>query len=41
MISVFNKPFILAMTVTGDRSMQLREASGRPAWAVGDDWHIR
>jgi hypothetical protein len=40
MISVFNKPFLLAMAVTGDRSMQLREANGRPAWAAGDDWHI-
>ena len=40
LISVLNKPFLLAMEVTGDRSMKLREASGRPAWAVGDDWHI-
>ena len=39
LISVLNKSFLLAMKVTGDRSMQLREASGRPAWAVGDDWH--
>ena len=35
-----NKPFLLAMDVSGDRTMKLREASGRPAWAVGDDWHI-
>ena len=40
LISVLNKPFLLAMEVTGDRPMKLREASGRPAWAVGDDWHI-
>ena len=39
-ISVLRKPFILAMEVQGDRTMKLREASGRPAWAVGDDWHI-
>jgi hypothetical protein len=40
LISVLGKPFLLAMEVTGDRSMKLRETNGRPAWAVGDDWHI-
>ena len=40
LLSVLNKPFILAMEVEGDRTMKLREANGRPAWAVGDDWHI-
>jgi hypothetical protein len=40
LISVLNKPFLLATEVTGDRTMKLREASGRPAWALGDDWHI-
>jgi hypothetical protein len=40
-ISIQGKPFILAMQVTGDRTMKLREASGRPAWAAGEDWHIR
>ena len=40
-ISIQGKPFILAMEVTGDRTMKLREASGRPAWALGEDWHIR
>ncbi len=40
LISILGKPFILAMEVEGDRTMKLREASGRPAWAVGDDWHI-
>jgi hypothetical protein len=40
-ISILNRPFILAMEVTGDRTMKLREASGRPAWAVGEDWHVR
>jgi hypothetical protein len=40
LVSVLGKPFLLAMEVKGDRTMKLREASGRPAWAVGDDWHI-
>ncbi len=40
LISVLNKPFLLAMEVAGDRAMKLREANGRPAWAAGDDWHI-
>jgi hypothetical protein len=40
LISVLGKPFLLAMEVEGDRSMKLRDRSGRPAWAVGDDWHI-
>jgi hypothetical protein len=41
LISVLGKPFILAMEVAGDRTMKLRDADGRPAWAVGDDWHVR
>jgi hypothetical protein len=41
LLSVLNKPFILAMEVEGDRTMKLREANGRPAWAVGEDWHVR
>ena len=40
LLSILNKPFILAMEVEGDRNMKLREANGRPAWAVGEDWHI-
>jgi hypothetical protein len=40
-ISIIGKPFILVMEVSGDRTMKLREASGRPAWAVGEDWHVR
>ena len=40
LISILGKTFILAIKVEGDRTMKLREASGRPAWAVGDDWHI-
>jgi hypothetical protein len=40
LISVLGKPFLLAMEMIGDRSMKLRDGSGRPAWAVGDDWHI-
>jgi hypothetical protein len=41
LISILGKPFILAMEVTGDRTMKLREASGRPAWAMGENWHVR
>ncbi len=40
MISVLNKPFLLAMEVTSDRTMKLWEVNGRRAWALGDDWHI-
>lgn len=40
LISVMGKPFLLAMEVQGDRTMKLRAANGRPAWAAGDDWHI-
>jgi hypothetical protein len=40
LISVINKPFLLVTEVVGDRTMKLRAASGRPAWAVGEDWHI-
>ena len=40
LISILGKPFILAMKVEGDRTMHLREASGRPAWAEGEDWHV-
>ncbi len=41
LVSIPGKPFIVAMEVTGDRTMKLRQASGRPAWAVGEDWHVR
>ena len=41
LISVLGRPFLLAMEVQGDSTMKLREASGRPAWAVGEDWHVR
>jgi hypothetical protein len=41
MISVLGKPFILAMELEGDRTMKLRAANGRPAWAEGEDWHVR
>jgi len=41
MISVLGRPFILAMEVEGDRTMKLRATDGRPAWAVGEDWHVR
>jgi hypothetical protein len=40
LISVINKPFLLVTEVTGDRTMKLREANGRPLWAVGEDWHV-
>ncbi len=40
LISVLGKPFILVMKVEGDRTMKLRAANGRPAWAVGEDWHV-
>jgi len=41
LLSILGKPFILAMEVEGDRTMKLREANGQPAWAVGEDWHVR
>jgi hypothetical protein len=41
LISILNNPFILATEVNGDRTMKLREPSGRPAWAVGEDWHVQ
>jgi hypothetical protein len=41
MIFIMNKPFILATEVAGDRTMKLRDSSGRPVWAEGDDWHVR
>jgi hypothetical protein len=40
LISVINKPFLLVTEVAGDRTMKLREANGRPAWATGEDWHV-
>lgn len=40
-ISILGKPYILAQEVRGDRHMTLRAADGRPAWAVGQDWHVR
>ncbi len=40
-VIIMNKPYILATEVTGDRTMKLRAASGRPLWAEGDDWHVR
>lgn len=40
-VTILGKPHLLATEVRGDRSMNLRDPSGRPAWAVGDDWHAR
>jgi hypothetical protein len=39
-ISIINKPFIIVTEVKGDRTMTLRAANGRPAWAEGDNWHV-
>jgi hypothetical protein len=39
-VSIMGKPFIVATEVKGDRTMKLREAGGRPLWAVGEDWHV-
>lgn len=33
--------FIAARVKKGSDTMILRELTGRPAWAVGDDWHTR
>ena len=32
---------IAARVKKGADTMVLRDLSGRPAWAVGDDWHTR
>lgn len=40
-VTILGKPHLLATEVRGDRSMRLRDPNGRPAWAVGDDWHAR
>lgn len=32
---------IAATVAKGDNTMVLRDLDGRPAWAVGDDWHWR
>lgn len=32
---------IAARVKKGDATMILRDLNGRPAWAVGDEWHIR
>lgn len=32
---------IAALVKRGDDAMILRDLTGRPAWAVGDDWHTR
>ncbi|MEW6386214.1 MAG: hypothetical protein AB1491_01670 [Thermodesulfobacteriota bacterium] len=40
-LTILGKPCILVTQMTGDRTMKLREANGRPAWAVGEDWHVR
>lgn len=40
-VTILGKPHLLATEVRGDRNMHLRDPNGRPAWAVGDDWHAR
>ncbi len=40
-LAILGQPHILATEVKGDRTMRLREAGGRPLWAVGEDWHIQ
>lgn len=40
-LSVPGKSHILTMEVWGNRNMKLREINGRPAWASGDEWHVR
>jgi hypothetical protein len=32
---------IAATVAKGGNTMVLRDLDGRPAWAVGDDWHVR
>jgi hypothetical protein len=32
---------IAATVAKGGKAMVLRDLDGRPAWAVGDDWHVR
>jgi hypothetical protein len=40
-LAILGKPHILVTEMKGDRTMKLREAGGRPLWAVGEDWHIQ
>ena len=40
-LAILGKPHLLATELKGDRTMKLREAGGRPLWAVGEDWHIQ
>ncbi|MGB8992062.1 MAG: hypothetical protein WCD80_08415 [Desulfobaccales bacterium] len=39
-ITIMGPTMIAAEIKTGETVVKLRDASGRPAWAVGDDWHI-
>jgi len=39
-ITLLGKPAIIAAEIKKpDAVIRLRDPSGRPAWAVGDDWH--
>jgi hypothetical protein len=40
-ITLMGKPAIIAAEIKqADAIIRLRDPAGRPAWAVGDDWHI-
>jgi hypothetical protein len=39
-ITITGPTIIAAEIKRGDAVVKLRDASGRPVWAVGDDWHI-
>ena len=41
-VALPGKTAIIAATVKkGNEIMVLRDPTGRPAWAIGDDWHTR
>ena len=40
-VTIQGCPILIVMEERGDAYMMLREQSGRPAWATGDDWHFR
>jgi hypothetical protein len=39
-IAVQGLPTFIASEIQGDVHMALRDASGRPGWANGADWHV-
>jgi hypothetical protein len=40
-IMIQGRPHLIAAEISGDVLLNLRDPNGRPAWAVGDDWHVR